>query len=411
MKRVLMIAYHFPPAAGGSGIQRTLRFVQQLPQFGWEPIVLTVDPRAYVRTSDDLLAEIPAATTVERVFALDVARLVPGMRAYPRSLARPDRWWTWRFGAIAAGMRLVHEHRPEVIWSTYPIPTAHVIAQRLRKRTGLPWVADFRDPMAQDGYPKDPALWRRYEAIERETVRGAARSVFAAPGAVAEYAARYPEYRDRIALIENGYDEATFARSLARLPASMPRGEAPIVLLHSGTIYDSERDPTPLFEALGRLRRSGELGAIELRFRASENEALLQAIAEANGVGDVVTLMPPVSYEDALSEMVRVDALLLMQAANCNTQIPAKAYEYLRAGRPIFALTEPLGDTGRLMQRAGVSHFGPPDAPDAIVRALRTFLTRVRNGTASLPSKEFTEGCSRTQRTLALAKLLDDVSA
>lgn len=74
MKRVLMIAYHFPPLAGSSGIQRTLRFVQHLPDFGWEPLVLTADPRAYESTSDDLLAEIPQGTLVRRSLALDTAR-------------------------------------------------------------------------------------------------------------------------------------------------------------------------------------------------------------------------------------------------------------------------------------------------------------------------------------------------
>ena len=74
MKRVLMIAYHFPPLAGSSGIQRTLRFVQHLPKFGWEPLVLSADPRAYERTSNDLMSEVPDGIVVRRVFALDTAR-------------------------------------------------------------------------------------------------------------------------------------------------------------------------------------------------------------------------------------------------------------------------------------------------------------------------------------------------
>ena len=69
-----MVAYHFPPLAGSSGIQRTLRFVQHLPALGWQPLVLTASPNAYERTSDDLLAEVPAGTVVRRAFALDTAR-------------------------------------------------------------------------------------------------------------------------------------------------------------------------------------------------------------------------------------------------------------------------------------------------------------------------------------------------
>lgn len=74
MKRVLMVAYHFPPLAGSSGIQRTLRFVQQLPALGWQPLVLTVRPQAYEHTSPDLDSQVPAGTVVRRAFALDTAR-------------------------------------------------------------------------------------------------------------------------------------------------------------------------------------------------------------------------------------------------------------------------------------------------------------------------------------------------
>ena len=113
MKRVLMVAYHFPPLAGSSGIQRTLRFVQQLPQFGWQPLVLTADPRAYERTSDDLLADIPPETIVRRAFALDAARHFAWRGRYLALLARPDRWASWRFAAVRQGMQLIRRHRPQ----------------------------------------------------------------------------------------------------------------------------------------------------------------------------------------------------------------------------------------------------------------------------------------------------------
>ncbi|MGH8802466.1 MAG: hypothetical protein ACREX6_09285, partial [Casimicrobiaceae bacterium] len=150
MKRVLMIAYHFPPLAGSSGIQRTLRFVRHLPEFGWEPVILTTMIGAYERTSPDLDADVPAGLIVERAFAFDAARHLALAGRYPGPLARPDRWMTWRWDAVRRGMDLVRRLRPEAIWSTYPIATAHVIGAALERRTGLPWIADFRDPMAQD---------------------------------------------------------------------------------------------------------------------------------------------------------------------------------------------------------------------------------------------------------------------
>ncbi len=83
MKRVLMVCYHFPPLAGSSGIQRSLRFVQHLPESGWQPLVLSAHPRAYERTSDDLQDEVPAGTVVRRAFALDTARHLSGRAMAP----------------------------------------------------------------------------------------------------------------------------------------------------------------------------------------------------------------------------------------------------------------------------------------------------------------------------------------
>jgi len=192
MRTLLMIAYHFPPFAGSSGVQRTLRFVQQLPAFGWKPVVLSVHPRAYEKTSEDLLREVPEGTIVERAFAVDTARQLSIAGRYPGFLARPDRWMSWWFGAVPAGLRMIREHRPAAIWSTYPIATAHRIGTTLQKMSGLPWIADFRDPMAQDGYPEDPATWRAFDRIERAAFAAATRTVFTTRGAAAMYRDRYP---------------------------------------------------------------------------------------------------------------------------------------------------------------------------------------------------------------------------
>jgi hypothetical protein len=123
--RILLIAYHFPPLAGSSGIQRTLRFAQHLPAFGWQPLVLTAAPRAYERTSTDLNADIPAGTLVRRAFALDTARHLAFGGRYVGAMARPDRWVSWRFDAVRQGSangsgvqatghleHLSHRHRP-----------------------------------------------------------------------------------------------------------------------------------------------------------------------------------------------------------------------------------------------------------------------------------------------------------
>src|SRR4051812_8923822 len=146
-KRILLVAYHFPPVQGSSGLQRTLKFAQYLPSFGWQAAVLTAHPRAYEHVTADQVDDIPASTFVRRAFALDTARHLSIRGAYPRALALPDRWVSWWFGAVPAGLALIRRFKPDVIWSTFPIATAHLVGLTLAHLTRLPWVADFRDAM------------------------------------------------------------------------------------------------------------------------------------------------------------------------------------------------------------------------------------------------------------------------
>ena len=176
MKHVLMVAFHFPPHAGSSGIQRTLRFVRHLPEHGWSPLLLSAHPMAYERTSDDLVGDIPEGTIVRRAFALNSARHLAIKGRYLAATARPDRWVSWKYDAIRQGMQMIEAYKPDLIWSTYPIATAHVIADALHRRSGIPWVADFRDPMAQPGYPADPVTW---QPIAMSRYRPSSTNIFA----------------------------------------------------------------------------------------------------------------------------------------------------------------------------------------------------------------------------------------
>jgi hypothetical protein len=399
-----MIAFHFPPFVGSSGVQRTLRFVQQLPRFGWQPIVLTAHPRAYESTSQDLLRDVPENVVVERAFALDTARHLAIGGRYPGILARPDRWKSWSLGAVPAGLRLIRQHRPAIIWSTYPIATAHRVADRLHRMSGIPWVADFRDPMAQDGYPEDPKTWAAFERIERSAISNAACAIFTTRGAAGMYRSRYPENADRIRVIENGFDEESF-NGIA--------GGAPLIagkttLLHSGVIYPVERDPTQFFGTLATLWKSGRISpdSLRVRFRAPAHDKVILGIAERLGVAPFVECLPSIPYREALGEMMRADGLLVMQAANCNEQIPAKVYEYLRAQRPMLGLTDPKGDTADLMLRAGVRHIAPLDVPDRIAETLLDFLAGLREGRVAAPARDLVSQHSRLSRTSELAEIL-----
>ena len=146
-RRVLMVAFHYPPCFGSSGYLRTLKFSRYLPQHGWQPIVLTAHPRAYPQTTAEQLPEVPPIASVTRTFALDARRHLAIRGSSLRIMALPDQWSSWWLSAVPAGLRLVRRYRPAVLWSTYPIATAHLIGLTLHRLTGIPWVADFRDSM------------------------------------------------------------------------------------------------------------------------------------------------------------------------------------------------------------------------------------------------------------------------
>jgi glycosyltransferase involved in cell wall biosynthesis len=406
-KRVLMIAFHFPPFAGSSGVQRTLRFVQHLPRFGWEPIVLTAHPRAYERTSADLLTDVPPGTHVVRASAFDAARHFAIAGRYPAFLARPDRWISWKFDAVRQGLRLIDQSRPVALWSTYPIATAHVIGATLAERSGLPWVADFRDPMAQDGYPPDPVTWRAFRAIEERVFARATACTFTASRAAATYRTRYPDSKTRVDVIENGYDDGAF-EAAERDPSSRePLAPGRLTLLHSGVVYPGDRDPGPLFDALRRLaaRDASLRERFRLRLRAPADEDTLQRQLAAYGIGDMVEVLPPIPYHDALVEMLRADGLLLMQAASWIEQVPAKLYEYLRARRPLVALAAPAGETARVLADAGVDAIAPLEDAGAIATVLEQFIADPTRGTVA--HRFPVAAASRFERTRQLADVLD----
>ncbi len=410
-RRVLMIAFHFPPVHGSSGVQRTLKFARYLSEYGWQPVVLTVHPQAYEMTHPGLLPEIDGMD-VRRVFALDARRHMSLGGRYPGFLARPDRWATWMFGAVPAGLSMIRRWRPPVIWSTFPIATAHRIAHILHRLSGIPWIADFRDSMTEDHYPIDPTVRRIYRRIETSAVMQSRFAVFTTPGARAMYAGRYPAIPDdRWQVIENGYDEEDFIAPTGDGQVKSPART--LVLVHSGILYPSERDPTAFFEALRVLRDAGELPAmsVQVRFRATGHDQHYARQLTALGLADIVRLEPPIGYRAALAEMAQADGLLLFQASNCNHQIPAKLYEYLRTRRPIIALTDPAGDTAMVLRRAGITTIAPLDDAGAIAAILREMMPGLRAGTVTLADDTEIARYSRRARTAELARLLDRAAA
>lgn len=392
----------------GSGHLRTLGFARYLPAAGWKPIVLTAHAFAYPRADPIPAGVVPDDCPVHRAPALDVSRHLAIAGKYPAFLARPDRWASWWPGGVLCGLRLIRRHRVRAIWSTYPIMTAHRIARTLSRITHLPWIADFRDPVASSVSPANPHSVAAQFRMEADVMRDASAVTFTTPGAMRDYAQRYPGVPagGRLHVIENGYDETAF-QDLPEGP--LPLDGRPVVLLHSGLLYPDGRNPLPFFTALARLNASGALSEkdVQVVLRASGSHAEYAREIERLGLARIVTLAPAISNHDALVEQAQADALLLFQGSRFNRQIPAKVYEYLRIGRPILALVDAQGDTAALLRNAGAATLFSMDDIDGISTGLPAFVEAVRDRSAPVAPSHLVPIYARSAGALQLAECLD----
>ena len=385
-----------------------LKFCRYLPQFGWQATVLTASPKAYERTDDALLKQVPADVQVVRAFALDAQRSLSFRGRYFRWMALPDRWASWVPAAVWNGLLLIRKRRADVILTTYPIASSILIGFLLHKLTGKPWVVDFRDSMTEENYPEDGRTRQVYRWIEDKAVRHAIRLVFTAKSTIEMYRKRYPSLsEERCLLIPNGYDEEDF-QALGVSSSAVSIQSRAARLLHLGLIYPWERDPRPFFRALAKLKGTQQIRSGELRIelRASGQEDYYQRILHDLDIEDLVFLLPALPYTEGLREAAASDGLLLFQAANCDHQIPAKVYEYLRIGRPMLALTSHTGDTAALLNETGGATIVDIADEQAILEALPRFLNAVRRGEHPAPNPTTVQRYARKNQAGFLAHSL-----
>ena len=410
-RSVLMFALQFPPFSQSTGRLRTLSFVRHLPAHGWTPLVVTARAEVYPETDPATLKDIPAQAHVVRAWGLDIARAVSIRGVYPRWLATPDRWAPWIAGAAWAGWATAKRHRPHAIWATFPIPSALLAALLLHKVSGIPLIADLRDPLVYESWPVH--RWDRhvYRWLERKVVRAASAVVVTTPGAAAMYRSRYPEYDSgKFHVIANGIEDAS--------PDSVPEpsvddASKTITLVHSGVMEMPDRSPLAFFDALRLMRERGQLPkrALRIVLRGAGSEESYAEAARMRGVDSIVQLLPHVSRGQAMKEVAAASALLLFQGPECNRQIPAKAYEYLASGKPIIGLMHPDGDTHALVQGGwGVPYAADMNSPQHISSMLTRFFSDLEQDCAYVPPASLHVQYMRRTRASELARLLDTIT-
>jgi hypothetical protein len=307
-------------------------------------------------------------------------------------------------GAVPVGLGMIRKFKPQVIWSTYPVATALWIGYVLHRLSGIPWVADVRDPLTEDDprtgerHPRDPRLWKARRAIEERAMRTSARAVFVTTGARRIYA--------------NGYSEESFAE-VEKNFEGVSRNGRPLQLLHTGVLYPTpDRDPTAFFDAIARLRASSRISPAQLQvtLRASGHDGRYAQQIRDRGLQDMVSLAPAIPYRAALTEMLAADGLLVFQGYTSNPAVPAKLYEYLRARRPIFAMVDAAGDSAATLRSAKTGTLAPLESSDQITERLMDFITMVRSGSASIAEDSVIASHARESRARDLALLLDEVT-
>lgn len=407
MRTALLVAFHFPPQFESSGMQRTLRLAQYLPEFGWKPVVLTVTGDVYESSAPESLTNIPAHVQVERVACFDAKVRFSVAGRYPTLLDIPDRWFSWIGATLRQMPEIMAQHKPDLVWSTFPIASAHAIGAKIQHRYGIPWVADFRDPMLQHDFP---AGWLRRHVvarIERSTARRARFITTTTPSSSASLRNKYALREEQVLTIENGFDDSIGILDNYSKATQLNPGKT--TLLHSGVVYPDLRDPRPLLDTLASLRstHSALSRTIMMRFRAAGHEEFLIKQISERHLDDLVQVMPPIPYREALDEMSRAEGLLLMQGAPANRQIPAKLYEYLQARRPILGLTSPDGDAATTLRGLGYKDIAALEKADEIIQILPGFIGKLQAGQGYVAEPERILSKTRRGGAKAFAALFD----
>jgi glycosyltransferase involved in cell wall biosynthesis len=386
LKKVLFVTYHFPPS-GSSKTRRTLKFLKYLTQFSWEPTVLTVREGRVFNFDPSLLGELPEGIRVHRTSALSFSSRrtlaetekldneADGTRNAPKLLLKklfkfikpwatiPDEFITWLPHALFKGISVIHNEGVEVIYSTAPPCSNHIVALLLKRYTRRPLVVDFRDAWIANPARK----WRSYHArralesfLERVVIKNADLVIATTEGITQDFRARYSrEPAGKFVTLPNGYDRAEF--KVLENPDITYSDKMRIV--HTGYLL-RERSPKPFLEALRQLIDERPLleNEVEVCFIGESSRFLdgkrIEDYIEQYCLEGVVKLYGHVSRREATQHQMHADILLLIIGVVPKEQvftygIASKVFDYMMAKKPILAIAD-KGPVSELVEKAKI---------------------------------------------------------
>ncbi len=387
-KYVLVVTYYFPPA-GGPGVQRVLKFLKYLGEFGWTPIVLVPENPEYPARDESLIKELPADLIIRRAPIFEpygiYRKLTGKQKGVPidvnankeagakRSMSEkiaefiratifiPDARIGWLLSAVKEGRAILKEYPIRAIYSSSPPYTPSLVARRLHRiskthdrSSGIPWVAGFRDPWT--GFLSTPERW----AIPRAIDRSLERSVFteanlvevAWNGITRDVRGKYPELpQEKFIHIPNGFDGADFPEPDIQKRAVRPKNEK-CTITYSGSLY-GPRNPRSFLQAVEMLIARKEIDPAKMKLRfVGRFGAPIHDMLDRPLVRSMIEKIEYVPHARAVELLLDSNALLLIvdDVASVAEIVPGKVYEYLGAARPIMAIAPPEGAIGELLR-------------------------------------------------------------
>ncbi len=370
MKRVLIISYYWPPT-GGSGVQRWVKFAKYLPEEGWQPVVYTPENPEQLAVDESLAAEIPAEAEIvkTRIFepyslykkflkgsghskeAVEVNPVNAQNKSFIQKAAmwvrgnffRPDPRCLWIKPSVKFLKKYLEEHPVDLIVSTGPPQSMHIIGMELARETGLPWIADFRDPWTKIFYFKHLAMTsateRWHHKMEKKVLDEATRVVAVSPLVQKEFQEMTATPVD---LITNGFDECDFEGASSE---AFGGPEREFTITHTG-LFAADGNPTTLWEVLAEKCAADEAFAQRLKIRliGKTDVQILEAIRSSGLEGNLENLgYQP--HSKAIEEQRNASVLILplRKEPEYKAVLPGKLFEYLASCRPVLGIGQSDG--------------------------------------------------------------------
>ena len=391
MRRVLIISYYWPPT-GGSGVQRWVKFAKYLPSLGWQPVVYTPSNPEQLAVDESLLAEIPAEVEVlkqpiREPYAIYHKLMGRGsgkgagvnpINAQKKNWKQKLMLWVrsnffvpdpragWVRPSVGLLCRYLSEHPVDVIVTTGPPQSVHLIGRGLKRALGVPWVADFRDPWTRMFYfenlPLLPWVRRNHFKLEKSVLDEATAIVSVTPRVQADFASMTST---PVHLITNGYDESDFA---AELP---PRTDGKFRVVHTG-LFASDGNPLELWNALaGLCSESADFASrLEIRLAGKVDPEIVEAITEA-GLGAQLRLLGYLPHPESVAELRQADIILLplRHSPEYSKVYPGKIFECMAAGPFVLGIGPTDSAAAELLRATGTGEmFDWSDDPARIIR-------------------------------------------